>query len=362
MRARVLAAAMAAAALTFSATAGAASPAAASPVVTSSASEAAYNDAEYSFLLWLAQSDERAMVRSTAWSALLADDVAAGILQFFETEWEYAESLAESGRQRNHDFVRYIVDTCVPTYSPEVCSAAQAAMRGTPQEQTPQQAAFVQTGYAAAKERDRRHREKTGEQAAALVEADRAYVAMLRDKDPGAQVRLAAAWALRDGATDSDLIEFFSHGWSYAAGLDVRAHRTELAKSAAVWKRTLDRLTIEAKAAEQAARDAAGEAAVQARAAAARAWGAVADSTGPARVAWQNAEKVALGQAEAWRHIATEAAAAGSPNWKPVLGASGDITEQWTTEGGQARTQAAYWAGRYQQAVDAEHAWAKTPA
>ncbi|WP_229794424.1 hypothetical protein [Actinoplanes campanulatus] len=337
---------------------GIAGSALASPPTISAAGESTVNDAEYEFVLWLADYDERAIVRSTAWTALLEEDVAAGILRFFQSEWEYAESLAADGQERNSDFVKYIVDTCVPEYSPEVCAAAQHAWTGTPADQE----TFAGTGYAAAKERDRRVREQDGEQAAALVATDRAYVALLRDNDPGAQVRLAAAWALRDGATDGDLVEFFSHGWAYSAGLDVRAHRSEVAVREATWRREVARLTIEARNAEEKARTAAGEALVQARAAAARAWGGIAQNAGPARVVWQDAERIALGQAEAWRQVAAAAAAADSANWKPILDASGDIGGQWSAERTTARDQATYWADLYQTAVAAEHAWSKTPA
>jgi hypothetical protein len=354
MRARVLAAAMAAAALTFSGVTGVAGPAAASPVVTSAASEAAYNEAEYEFVLWLANYDERSMVRSTAWVALDPQDIAGGIQRFFATEWASAEELAESGRERNEDFVNYIVDTCVPAYSPEVCAAASAAQRGG----TARQAEFVRTGYDAAKARDRRFRDAVGEQAAAIVDTDRAYVAMLLDQHPGSQVQLAARWALRENATDSDLIEFFSHGWAYSAGLDVRAHRTELARIHAQWLRTVDELTITAKEAEKAALGLAGEALAQKRAAAARAWHQVGEATDDARTAWQHAEGAALAQAEVWRQVAA-AAAAGSLNWKPILGAADGIGGQWNGESAQARTQAAYWAGLYSDALRAETEWSK---
>lgn len=360
MRVRVLAAAIVAATLTFGSVIQVAGPAAASPPVVSAVSEAVVNEAEYEFVVWLALYDERDAVRSAAWHALTWDTrekIAAGIQGFFATEWAAAELLSNSSRQRNKEFVDYVVATCVPAYAPEVCAAARAASRGTAAQQT----AFVRTGYAAAKERDRRFRAATGAQAAALVQADRSYVAVLRDNDPGAQVRLAAAWALRDGATDGDLVEFFSHGWAYSAGLDVRAHRTELAANAKQWKRNLEDLTVAAKGAELKARVAAGEAAAQERARATQAWRSAVETAGQARVAWQNAEQVALAQAEVWRQIAA-AAAAGSANWQPILGASTGIGGQWTAEIDLAQSQAAYWAGLYEKAVAAEHAWAQTPA
>ncbi|BEL11694.1 hypothetical protein Q0Z83_098850 [Actinoplanes sichuanensis] len=309
-------------------------------------------------MLWLANYDERAMVRSTAWTALLDEDVAAGILRFFQSEWEYAESLAADVSARNTDFVKYIVDTCVPEYSPEVCAAAREAWIASPVEQEE----FVRSGYGAAKDRDRRVRKEDGEQAAALVATDRAYVANLRDHDPGAQVKLAAAWALRAGADDGDLVEFFNHGWAYSAGLDVRAHRSEIAVREATWRREVARLTIEAQNAEEKARTAAGEALAQARATAARAWGGIAQNAGPAKVAWQDAERVALGQAEVWRQVAAAAAAAKTANWKPILDASGGISGQWAIDSRTAGEQATYWTDLYNKALAAERAWSKTPA
>ncbi|MEU4157707.1 hypothetical protein [Actinoplanes sp. NPDC026670] len=296
------------------------------------------------------------MVRSTAWTALLEEDVAAGILRFFQSEWEYAESLAADVSARNNDFVKYLVDTCVPAYSPEVCAAASDMLYATAEEQ----GAFVSDGYRAARERDKRVRDQTGAQAAALVAGDRAYVAHLRDTDPGAQVRLAARWALRDGADDGDLVEFFSHGWAYSAGLDVRAHRSAIAALELPWRSAVANLTIAAQDAEKKARDSAGQAKIEAEAAAARAWGGVAQNAGPARTAWQNAEREALARAEQWRQIAVAAAAAESANWKPILKA--DISGQWTAYARTAREQAAYWTGKYNDALAAEAEYSKTPA
>ncbi|WP_199752793.1 hypothetical protein [Actinoplanes sp. ATCC 53533] len=357
MRKRALAAALAA--VTLAGAFGTAGPASAYPSVVVAVAPVVVDDAaEREFLLWLAQSDERAMVRSTAWSALLSDEGYPAIQRFFDSEYDYAEQLSASSRTRNKDFVAYVLATCVPTYAREVCVAAQRASRGTDADRE----AFVRTGYAGAKERDRRVREAAGKEAAALVEADRAVVAVLRDSDPGAQVRAAAAWALRPGSVDGDVVEFFAYGWAHAAGLDVRAYRTQLAADEVAWRRTVNRLIAEAQAAELAARAAAGEAAAQARRAAAQAWATVADNTGPARVAWQRAEQVALAQAETWRQVAAAAAANQSPNWTPVLGTADTMGRQWTVERDQVSVQSAYWTGLYQRALAAEHAWTAAPA
>ena len=138
------------------------------------------------------------------------------------------------------------------------------------------------------------------EQAAAIVQEDRMFVAVLRDNDPGAQVRAAAGWALRDSATESDLLEFFSHGWGFAAGR--------------------------------------GQAL-------------------PATVAWGDAQRIALAQADTWRRVAQAAAAASSSNWAPVVAVAERMQGEWTVEQQQTAAQTAYWTELYEQAVAGELAW-----
>lgn len=351
MRKRALAVALAAVTLTLGGVVGTAGSAAANSSSVMDAPVVVEDSADRDFVLWLAQYDERASVRSAAWSAWLSDEGYPAIQRFFDSEYDFAEQLSAGSRARNQEFVAYVLATCVPAYAPEVCAAARRAARGTDADRE----TFVRTGHAAAKERDRRVREAAGKQAAALVEADRAFVAALRVSDPGAQVRAAAAWALRPGSTDGDLVEFFSYGWAHAAGLDVRAYRTQLANDDVAWRRTLNQLITAAQTAEHEAQQAAGEAAK--RRAAAEAWAKVAGHTGPARVAWQRAEQVALAQAETWRQVAAAAAANQSPNWTPVLGAADTMGRQWALERDQAGAQSAYWIGLFQRALAAEHAW-----
>ena len=313
--------------------------------MTSNADHAAAN---YDFVFWLAQTDDRAIVSSAAWNAILSDPVDEAIVRFLEEELQFAEDMAEATKARNKDFITYVLATHTADHSPEVVAAARAATTDSARE------LFVRTGYAAAKQRDRHARDTEGRQAAALVQADREYVARLRDHAPGAQVRSAAAWALREDAVDGDVVEFFTHGWAGAARLDLQGHRRELIDNDQQWRSTIHRLVADAEAAEAAARQTAGEAGVQARATAARAWAAVGGKAGPARVAWSQAEQVALAQASAWQAVAAAAAAAQSPNWEPIAGTADEIRQQWERQKQQNTAQSAFWTSLYDRALAAE--------
>jgi hypothetical protein len=301
------------------------------------------------FVLWMAQNDEREIVRSAAWNAVLNPDGAAAIDRFLNEEFAFAVEMAESDSARNKDFVAYVLATHIAQFSPEVHAAAVSAARGT----DAQREDFVLTGYAAAKARDRQVRDAQGQQAAALVAADRAFVARRRDDDPGPQVRAAADWALRSGV-DGDLVEFFTHGWANAARLDLQSHRTVLADNNVQWRNTIQGLVVAAEAAEKAAAGTAGEARAQARALAARAWATVGVRTGPARAAWADAEQVAVHQADTWKLIAVEAAAADSPNWRPIAATADQLYDQWDDDQDTIALQAAYWKKLYDRARAAE--------
>jgi hypothetical protein len=187
-----------------------------------------------------------------------------------------------------------------------------------------------------------------------LVQADRDYVAVLRDSDPGAQVRVGAGYALRVGATDADLVEFFAYGWNSSARLDLELHQSAIADSDVRWRAKLNQLVIDAQVAEKAAREASGEAAAAARAQAATAWRNVGEQTTPARSAWQHAEDVAAAQAASWQAIALAASAAESVNWESIASSSVSTQAAWNTERETAAEQARYWNGLLEQARAAE--------
>ncbi|WP_250034099.1 hypothetical protein [Paractinoplanes maris] len=281
----------------------------------------------------------RSSVRAAAWGALVSTNVEAAVARFITSGFDYAKKRAALNDARNTDFCLRVLATHTAEFAPEVHAAAQWALDNGVAERE----AFARTGYAAAKARDRQAREATGEQAAALEPFDREFVVLLRDNDPGPQVRAAATYALRPAATDADLVEFFAYDWANAAGLDLEAFRLRVTDEDMRWRAGVARLVTAARTAEAQARELSGEAAEQARAAAAREWGAVAAQTGSPRVVWADAQRVAEEQAAAWHRVAAAAGGAGGLNWNVILGSAGTTAESWGAEREQAAAQAAYW-------------------
>jgi hypothetical protein len=284
--------------------------------------------------------DPRSSVRAAAWGALVSADVDAAVDRFIATGYDYAKARAALNDARNTDFARRVLATHTAEFAPEVHAAAQFALNSR---YAADREAFARTGYEAAKARDRQARETTGAQAAALEQFDRDFVALLRDTDPGAQVRASAGFALRPAATDADLVEFFTYDWTNAASLDMDAYRIRVSDEDMRWRAGLAGLVSAAQTAEEAARAAAGEAAEQARAVAARAWADVATQTGAPRVLWADAEQVAAAQAANWQRVAAAAGGATGLNWQVIVGSAGTTAESWATEREQAAEQAAYW-------------------
>jgi hypothetical protein len=298
----------------------------------------------------LAGRDSRSTVKAAAWRALTSSNVDAAIARFIAADFPYAKKRAADAKIRNADFARRVLATHTAEFAPEVHAAAQYALDHYDADRE----YFARTGYAAAKERDRQAREATGAQVAALAQADRDFVALLRDQDPGEQVRAAATFALRPAATDADLVEFFAHDWVAAAALDVESFGIRCVDSDMLWRATSAGLVARARAAEQAARDTAGEAALHLREAAARAWREAGAQTGPARVAWAQAQQVAEEQAANWRRVAQVAGGATGPNWQAIAGTAGVTADSWAAEQQNAAEQAAYWEALYAEALAGE--------
>ncbi|GIF17242.1 hypothetical protein Ate01nite_72740 [Actinoplanes teichomyceticus] len=324
-----------------------------SPAHASYASAASFDPAaaDRLYVNYLALYDPRSLVRTAAWSALIATNVNAAVARFLNSELAYAVNRSDELNARNADFARRILATHTAEFAPEVHAAAKFALNSGPTALD----AFARTGYAAAMQRDRAAREAAGAQAAALVQADRDFVAALRDTDPGAQVRAAAGYALRAEATDADVVEFFAYDWAAAASADMQAQQVQCANSDMVWLAAVKRLQAEAEAAEKAALAAVGEAQIQARAAAARAWHAMGEQASSAQTTWEAAEKVAAGQAANWQQIARAAAdATDNPNWQPIADTAPTTAQQWTTWRNNAASRTAYWAGLYELALQGE--------
>lgn len=299
----------------------------------------------------LAYYDPRSLVRTAAWSALTSNNVDATVARFLNSGLAFVVGRAQQLDARNADFAHRILATHTVQFAPEVHAAARYALDSGPAALD----TFARTGYAEAMQRDRTARDAAGAQAAALVQIDRDFVARLRDSDPGAQVRAAAGYAVRAGATDADLVEFFAYGWVAAASADLHAHQLQFANSDMVWHAAVMRLQADATAAEDAARAAVGEARIQARAAAARAWHAMGEQTRPAQTTWEAAERTAAGQASNWQLVAQAAAdALGNPNWLPVADSAQATEQQWTLARDNAADRAAYWTALYQLALTGE--------
>lgn len=303
------------------------------------------------FVRFLALYDPRALVRTAAWNALTSSNVPAAIDRFFTSGFPYAVSRSQELAARNLDFARRIVATHPAEFSPEVHAAAQYAINsGTTALDT-----FARTGYAAAKERDRIAREASGDHAAGLLQADRDFVAQLREHDPGAQVRAAAGLALRAEATDADVVEFYAYDWAAAASVDMQTHRTQCANTDMVWRSKIKTLLADAQAAHAAALAAEGEARELARETAARAWRALGAQAEPAKSTWDTAVEVAERQAANWQQVALAAAAAAdNPNWESITVSAQANGQQWTNEQVNATRQAAYWTSLYEMALAGE--------
>ncbi|MBL7260836.1 hypothetical protein [Paractinoplanes lichenicola] len=307
-------------------------------------------EADRLFVQWLSGNEPRLAVRSAARGALQGGPEA--IATFLLTGWDAAILRAEQTRTRNVDFTKRMINTHPLQFYPRVNAAGRRALAGTDE----QLAEFVSSGYAKALELDRKDIQDDADQAAAIRQGDRDYVTLLSTEDPGAQVRAWAGRAVAPGTTDADVVEFFRYGWVTASGLDMQTFRTRLADEDRRWHLKSRELVVDAQRAEAAARDTAGEAQVQARAAAARAWALVGAQTGPAKVAWADAEQVALRQADTWLLVSQAAANSASTNWLTIAAASQDARADWETERANAAAQAASWTALHQQALAAEAA------
>lgn len=289
-------------------------------------------------------------VRTDAWVALMSDAGNEAIAAFLASGLADAIARASETGAMNRDFVVRVLDAYPAKFAPEVHAAAERALAGTDSERD----LFVREGFAAAEQRDRRAREADGSQARALVEADRKFVRNLSLADPGAQVRAAAAWALRPGSGDEDLVEFFSYGWAHAALLDLEVSRLRGVEEQARWRVAARRLAADADAAERAALATSGAAAREARATAVKAWRAAADGTAAPKASLVEAQQVAQREADNWHAIAAAAASASGPNWQAMAGPAARTEAEWAADRQQASEQLQFWDSLLRQALEGE--------
>ncbi|MFH8346529.1 ALF repeat-containing protein [Streptomyces sp. NPDC018045] len=297
----------------------------------------------------LATSHPLAEVRVSAWNALRSEDPEA-IAKWFAPDggYEYARGRARTTRARNKAFIERVIRTHTKSYSPEVRAAAERALKGTPAEQ----ATFVRTGYAEAQKHDRAQREADTQHKQEVAEAEREVVRRLAEDDPGEQVRTAAQWALRAGATDEDVAEFFGYGWVSGAALDLESRRSRIADAETVRHHTLTRLIQEAAAAEEAVKGASD--AAKARAEAERAWQAVAEHADAARKAWQAERAAAETQSANWQTVAERAKNSADGIWKNINESAKSNCEAWSKEQADAAESAAFWQNMFDRAKEGE--------
>ncbi|MFE0096314.1 hypothetical protein [Streptomyces sp. NPDC059015] len=299
----------------------------------------------------MAKTHPAAEVRTSAWNALRSTRGDQALLEWLAPGggFDGAKQRARDTRARNKAFCERVIATHTAAFSPQVRAAATRALKGGAAEQ----AAFVATGYTEAQRRDRAARESVEHQRQQVAAADREFVRALGTQDPGEQVRVAAQWALRPGATDADVAEFFGYGWATGATLDLTAYRTRVADAEAVRHHTLTRLIAAATAAE-AAVDGAADAA-RARAEAERAWQAVSEHAGAAQRAWQAEQAAAAAQAENWRIVAQLSRESVERLWQAISGTADDHEAAWSGERTAADEAAAFWKAMFDRARDGEN-------
>ncbi|UQA95696.1 hypothetical protein [Streptomyces halobius] len=291
-----------------------------------------------------------AEIRVSAWNALRSSRGDEAIAEWLAPGggYDFAKQWAGSTRARNKAFCQRVVRTHTQQFSPAVRQAAERALKGSAADQ----AAFVKTGYAQAKERDRATREADAAHRQQVADRDRDFVRGRAEHDPGEQVRVAARWALRDGAGDEDVAEFLGYGWMSGAALDLEAYRMRTADADVLRHRVLSRLVKKAEAAEDAVQASADTA--KARAEAGRAWKAVAGHAGAAYQAWLAERDAARAQAENWKKIAQAAQETTDGLWKNIAGQAEANQDAWAREQQQADQQAAFWKDMSDQIQDGE--------
>ncbi|WP_031054659.1 hypothetical protein [Streptomyces sp. NRRL F-5702] len=315
------------------------------PALSALAAEAARNE-----VLRIAKSGLPAELRTSAWNALRSTLGDAAIEAWLAPGGGYdlAKQRLRDTRTRNRLFCERVAATHTPEFSPQVNAAARTALKGT----DPDRAAFVSTGYERAQQRDREVRAADTEHQQEVAARERDFVAALAATDPGGEVRTAAQWALRPGATDADVAEFFGYGWATGATLDLEGHRLRIADGETRRHHALTLLLRKALAAEEALKGAAD--AAKARAEAEAAWRSVADQAGAAYRTWADEQTAAAAQAEHWAAVAAAAAEGADGIWKNIAGPAGANQQSWTQEGASAAGSAAYWQDMLKRAEESE--------
>ncbi|MEU4209246.1 hypothetical protein AB0F13_04425 [Streptomyces sp. NPDC026206] len=320
------------------------------PADQASLMKAAAAEEARNWVLSLAKSRLPAEVRTSAWNALRSTRGDDAIAEWMAPGGGYdaAKQRTRDARARNKAFCERVVATHTKEFSPEVRAAAERALKGTAADQ----AAFVKTGYADAQRRDRAVRESNAQHKLDVAAKDRDFVRSLAEHDPGEQVRVAAQWALRPGAVDADVAEFFGYGWVTGGTLDLESQRMRVADAETLRHHTLSLLIKQAVAAEEAVKGAAD--AAKARAEAEQAWKAVSEHSAAAQKAWEAEQAATTAQMENWQNIAKAARESSDELWKNIAQPAEANQDAWSKEQAESLEAAKYWKAMFDRARDGE--------
>ena len=298
----------------------------------------------------LATASPYGAVRSAASTAINSPRGEIAVKEFIPTGWCQATERAGKDAAMNDHIIARVLATHAYETSPYVWSAANAAKNAPGAEKE----YFVRFGLEEARLADKRARDQDGANAAALRQYDRNYVALMRDTAQGEQVQIAAAYALRQDATDSDIVEFYTYAWARFGKLDIERFQLTTADQEMRWFAAVDRLQVAAREAQVAAEQASGEAQKALQQDAADKWGQVAIGASPSASGWLAAQQTADRQAAQWSAIYQIALRQTGPNWKAMKTPARNNRDVWERDSRNARERAAYWQQVVQDARDAE--------
>ncbi|MFK8907191.1 hypothetical protein [Streptomyces sp. YS-3] len=321
------------------------------PVDPAAAMKAAAAASARDYVHSIAVSKLPAELRVSAWNALRSTRGDDAIAEWMAPGggYAYTKQRLKDSRTQNRSFCERVVATHTAQFSPAVRAAAEKALKGSDADR----AAFVKSGYAQAQKRDREARAADVQHRLDVSAADREFVAALAQHAPGEQVRVAAQWALRPGATDADIAEFYGYGWATGGSLDLEAYRLHVSDAETARRAALSQLIAKASAAEEAVKGAAD--AAKARAEAEAAWKAVSEHAGAAQKAWLAEQEAAAAQAENWRGIAQAAKESANELWKGIGDPADANQTSWAEEQAGATASAGFWKDMFERARDAEN-------
>jgi hypothetical protein len=287
-------------------------------------------------------------VRSAALTALRAPRGDIAVQEFIPHGWCQATDRAEQDAAMNEHIIARVLATHSYATSPWVYSAAEAASTASAAEKE----YFVRSGLEEARAADQRARDEDGAYQRALAGFDRLYVAQMRDTAQGKQVKIAAAYALRDGASDSDIVEFYTYAWARSGKLDLERFQLTIAEQERRWLVAMDELMRTALIAQAAAQESSAKAQE-----AADAWASVADGAESSANGWLAAKQAADAQAAQWSAIYQLALnPQGGLNWRAMAKPARANRDSWERDSRNARDRVAYWQKILEDARVAEEA------